>query len=144
MMRDERTCNGQISDQLVGIGSCKPLGELGFWKFFANDWSHVEGFELVENTLELQWGMGRRMMRGLETFFFITIGDCCSVFFGIVFRSCLSLGLSVIRRRKCMRCHDVRDWKGFQVLDKYLWAVEELLSHWRWVNDGTFEGLVPI
>lgn len=53
MVIDERTRNGQISDQLIGIGSSKPLGELGFWELFANDRSHVEGFELVEDTLEL-------------------------------------------------------------------------------------------
>ena len=47
MKGDGRTRNGQISDQLIRVGSFKPLSEVGLWKFFSNDWSHVEGFELV-------------------------------------------------------------------------------------------------
>lgn len=63
MIGDEQTRNSQISDQLIRIGGPKPIGELGFWEFFANDWSHVERLKLVENALELQWRTGRLMMR---------------------------------------------------------------------------------
>lgn len=62
-MRNERNRNGQIFDQLIGIRSSKPFRELGFREFSANDWSHVEGYKLIENALELQWRAGRRMMR---------------------------------------------------------------------------------
>ena len=63
MKGEERTRNGQISNQLIRVGSFEPRGKVRFWKFFANDWSHVEGFELLEGAFELQWRMGRRVMR---------------------------------------------------------------------------------
>ena len=62
-MRDERTRNGQISDQLIGVGSSKPFGELCFWELSANDWSQVEGFEIIESAFELQRRTGRLVMR---------------------------------------------------------------------------------
>ena len=121
MMGDKRTRNGQIFDQLIGIGSSKPFGELGFWEFFANDRSHVEGFKLIENALKLQWRTGRRMMCWLMNLFRFAVGDCCGVLFGIAVRSRLGLGVTVRRkwfgryrdlriksRIVCMRCHDLQ------------------------------------
>ena len=63
MMGGGQTRNGQISDQLIGVGSSKPFSELGFWELSADDWSHVEGLEVIEHALELQRRAGRSMMR---------------------------------------------------------------------------------
>ena len=53
MMADGLTRNGKVFDQIIGIGSSEPLSEVGLRKFFANDWSHVKRFEMIENTFEL-------------------------------------------------------------------------------------------
>ena len=83
MKRDGRTRNGQISDQLIRVGNSEPLGEVRFWKFFANDRSHVKGFELLEGAFELQWRMGRRVMRRFMNHFRFAIGGYCSMLFSV-------------------------------------------------------------
>lgn len=123
-MGEERTRNGQIFDQLIRIGSSEPFGEFGFWEFFANDWSHVKGFEFVENALQLQRRIGRRMMRWLANFFLFLVRHFCALFFGMVVNR--RLGLRVTVRMKSfgrhrdrriesriirMRRHDLGFWK---------------------------------
>lgn len=52
----------------------------------------------------------------------------------------LRINIRIIR----MRCHDLRVWKSFEVLGKYVLAVEELQSQWIRLYDGNSEGLVHV
>ena len=54
-LRERHTCNGQISDQFIRVGSTEPVNKLDIGKFFANDGSDINRLVSVKDTLELQW-----------------------------------------------------------------------------------------
>lgn len=56
------TGDGEIPEQLVRVGSLKPLCEVDIGELTADDGRHVEGFELVQDTTELE----RLFVVGLE------------------------------------------------------------------------------
>jgi hypothetical protein len=54
----ESTCQGQLLDQLVRVGSLKPGGNIGLWVLSSNNRSQVNVLELVKDAGALQPRLG--------------------------------------------------------------------------------------
>jgi hypothetical protein len=50
----DRTRDGKVAYQIVGVGCFEPFGEVDADEFTADCWSHVEAFEMVQSTAELE------------------------------------------------------------------------------------------
>ena len=64
----ELTGNGKLSQELVGVGSLKPLFQIRPWKLLADDGGNIKGLVLVKDALKSEWlfvGLGALDGHGL-------------------------------------------------------------------------------